>query len=100
MSDDWFVVNVADAPWVTSEGRGDACIFEDDQNEFEQIGYTLAVLQPGQAGGRYHREVDNQEDFLVLQGECIAIVENEERHLKQWDFVHCPKNTAHVFVGA
>jgi uncharacterized cupin superfamily protein len=58
------------------------------------------VLQPGQAGGRYHKELDNQEDFLVLAGECVAIIENEEHHLKQWDFVHCPPGTAHAFVGA
>ena len=100
MSDPWFVVNVADAPWVSSELLGDACVFEDDDHQFAQIGYTLGVLQPGQSGGRYHRELDNQEDFLVLAGECIAIVEGEERRLRQWDFLHCPPGTDHGFVGA
>jgi uncharacterized cupin superfamily protein len=47
----------------------------------------------------YHREV-NQEDFLVLQGECLLIVEGEERRLRAWDFVHCPPETEHIFVGA
>ena len=47
----------------------------------------------------YHRE-DAQEDFLVLSGECLLIVEGEERPLKAWDFVHCPAWTEHVFVGA
>jgi uncharacterized cupin superfamily protein len=47
----------------------------------------------------YHRESE-QEDFLVLSGECVAILEGEERHLKAWDFVHCPPMTEHVFVGA
>jgi uncharacterized cupin superfamily protein len=47
----------------------------------------------------YHGEED-QEDFLVLHGECILIVEGEERALKAWDFVHCPPFTRHVFVGA
>jgi uncharacterized cupin superfamily protein len=97
---DWFVANVADLPWVAAEGRGSACIFEDPEREFEQVGYTLAVLHPGQAGGYYHRELDNQEDFLVLGGECIAVVENEERVLRQWDFLHCPPGTEHAFVGA
>ena len=100
IADKWFIENVADAPWMTNDVGGDACVFETDEREFGQIGYTLAVLQPGQGGGFYHKELDNQEDFLVLQGECIAIVENEEHHLKQWDFVHCPPGTAHVFVGA
>jgi uncharacterized cupin superfamily protein len=40
-----------------------------------------------------------QEDFLVLAGECIAVVDGEERRLRAWDFVHCPAGTDHVFVG-
>jgi uncharacterized cupin superfamily protein len=33
-------------------------------------------------------------------GECVVILDGEERPLSQWDFVHCPPNTAHVIVGA
>jgi uncharacterized cupin superfamily protein len=99
VSDGWFVVSVPDAAWVTNEALGAACIFEGDDAPFPDVGFTLAVLQPGQAGGRYHREA-NQEDFLVLAGECSVLVEGEERALRQWDFVHCPPGTAHVFVGA
>jgi uncharacterized cupin superfamily protein len=66
---------------------------------FPQIGYTIHVLRPGQPNGLYHHEND-QEDFLVLAGECIAIVEGEERRLKAWDFMHCPAGTEHIFVGA
>ena len=47
----------------------------------------------------YHRE-DAQEDFLVLAGECLLLVEGTERRLSAWDFVHCPAWTEHVFVGA
>jgi uncharacterized cupin superfamily protein len=99
VTDGWFVVNVRDAAWVQNEVLGSACIFEGEGAPFSQVGYTIAVLEPGQSGGRYHREV-NQEDFLVLSGECIAIIEGEERHLKAWDFVHCPPWTEHGFVGA
>ena len=98
-TDGWFAVNVRDAAWVTSEKFGAACIFEGDAAPFGQIGYTLAVLAPGQPSGMYHRE-DDQEDFLVLSGECLLIVEGEERHLRAWDFVHCPPGTEHIFVGA
>ena len=42
----------------------------------------------------------NQEDFLVLAGECLLLVEGEERPLRAWDFVHCPPGTEHIFVGA
>ena len=95
----WFAVNVRDAAWMTNEHFGEACVIEGDAVEFPQIGYTLHVLRPGQPNGLYHRERD-QEDFLVLSGECIAIVEGEERRLKAWDFLHCPAGTEHIFVGA
>ena len=55
-TDGWFVVNVNEAAWVTSEKFGAACIFEGNAAPFGQIGYTLAVLAPGQANGMYHRE--------------------------------------------
>jgi uncharacterized cupin superfamily protein len=98
-TDGWFAVNIRDAAWMTNERYGAACVFEGDAVAFPQIGYTLAVLQPGQASALYHRE-DDQEDFLVLAGECIAIVEDEERPLRAWDFLHCPAGTHHIFVGA
>jgi uncharacterized cupin superfamily protein len=99
VTDGWFVVNVRDAAWVHNDVLGSACIIEGDDASFPQVGYTIGVLQPGQSGGRYHREA-NQEDFLVLAGECLLVIEGEERHLKAWDFVHCPANTEHGFVGA
>jgi len=95
----WFAVNVRDAAWMTDDVFGDACVIEGDAVAFPQVGYTLAVLRPGQPNGMYHRE-DDQEDFLVLSGECLLLVEGEERRLRAWDFVHCPAGTDHVFVGA
>jgi uncharacterized cupin superfamily protein len=95
----WFVVNVRDAAWMRNPDFGDACVIEGDAAPFAQIGYTLAVLQPGQPNGMYHREA-NQEDFWVLSGECLLLVEGEERRLRAWDFVHCPPGTEHIFVGA
>ena len=95
----WFVVSVRDSSWVTSEVLGGCCIFEGGQVQFPELGFTIAVLEPGQSGGRYHRE-SNQEDFLVLAGECVLLIEGEERRLRAWDFVHCPPWTEHTFVGA
>jgi len=81
----WFAVNIRDTAWMTNPVLGDVCIFsESDDVSFPELGYTIAVLAPGQSGGRYHRE-DNQEDFLVLQGECIALIEGEERLLRAWE---------------
>ncbi len=98
-SEGWFTVNVRDAAWVTNDKFGAACIFEGDEVPFRHVGYTLAVLEPGQPSGLYHYE-DDQEDFLVVSGECIAIVEDEERHMGAWDFLHCAPATKHIFVGA
>jgi uncharacterized cupin superfamily protein len=95
----WFAVNVRDAAWVSGGTFADACVFEGAAVAFGQVGYTLAVLAPGQPSGLYHRE-DDQEDFLVLRGECLLIVEGQERRLRAWEFVHCPPGTEHIFVGA
>lgn len=98
----WFVVNVRDAEWWFTEGRGARCAFENEYGsspvEFPQLGINLTVLEPGQTG-LYHAE-ENQEAFLVLSGECALLVENEERRLQAWDFFHAPGWTEHAFVGA
>jgi uncharacterized cupin superfamily protein len=95
----WFTVNVREAAWLTNEAMGAACIFEGDEAPFADIGFTLGVVWPGQPSGMYHRE-GNQEDFLVLAGECLLLIEGEERRLDTWDYVHCPPGTEHIFVGA
>jgi len=96
--DGWFVLDAREARWRHGEGRPAICVFEDEP-EFPQVGVNLNVLGPGEAMAMYHWEAD-QEDFLVLAGEALLIVEGEERPLRQWDFVHCPPRTQHVIVGA
>jgi uncharacterized cupin superfamily protein len=99
----WFVLNAREAQWWDRKGRGVLCEFEgagfEGAADFVQLGVNLTVLGPGEPMAMYHREND-QEDFLVLAGEALAIVEGEERPLRQWDFVHCPPGTSHVIVGA
>ena len=79
-------------------GRGAFVDLEGDQ-QFGQVGFNLFVLEPGEAMSMYHWEAD-QEDFLVLSGEALLIIEGEQRPLGQWDFVHCPPHTKHTIVGA
>ena len=111
VSDGWFVLNARDAAWLRHETFGLRCRFElngpvarsrDDlePRTFPLLGIGITVLQPGQPSTLYHEEPGDQEDFLVLSGECRAVIEDEERALRQWDFVHCPPGTAHSFVGA
>jgi uncharacterized cupin superfamily protein len=94
----WFVVNARDAQWYETPGLGLWAPFESRDARFEQLGFNLSLVFPGEPGGMYHGE-DAQEDFLVLAGECLLIVEGEERRLGPWDFVHCPPWTEHIFVG-
>jgi uncharacterized cupin superfamily protein len=95
----WFVLNARDARWL--EGTlGAYCAWEgSDAARFPQVGINLNVLEPGTPMAMYHRE-NTQEDFLVLAGECIVIVEGEERPLRQWDLFHCPAGVAHTIVAA
>ena len=94
----WFVVNAREARWRHAEGRGAVCPFGDDL-EFPQVGVNLFVLAKGEAMGMYHREAD-QEDFLVLAGRGLLLVEGRERPLRKWDLVHCPPGTKHIILGA
>ena len=97
--DGWFVVNVRDTTWLNSDDFGSGCIFDSHDAWFKQVGINISVLRPDEPNCLYHSE-SQQEGFLVLYGEGKLLVEGEERPLRQWDFVHCPAGTEHVFVGA
>jgi uncharacterized cupin superfamily protein len=96
--DGWFVVNARRARWHERQGRGFRCSFE-GESEFPQLGISVYVLAPGEPIGMYHWEA-GQEDFLVLEGDALLIIEGEERPLGRWDFVHCPAGSQHIIVGA
>jgi uncharacterized cupin superfamily protein len=109
-SDGWFVVNVADVTWMRHDTFGARCNFEADGRlanerpelhvqQHPQLGFRLHVLEPGKPSTMYHRE-SAQEDFLVLRGECLLIVDGRERRLRAWDLFHAAPGTAHAFVGA
>ena len=96
----WFIVNVADAQWGTSAKTGAVAPFENwEEIEFPHFGINIQVLKPGQPNGKYHAE-SAQEAFLVLEGECLLLVEGEERVMRKWDFFHCPPDTNHIAIGA
>jgi uncharacterized cupin superfamily protein len=94
----WFVLNAREARWRPAQGRGAYCSFEGEPG-FSQLGIHLVALGPGEPMALDHCDAD-QEDFLVLDGEALLIVEGEERPLRQWDLVHCPAGAKHVIVGA
>lgn len=94
----WFVLNAKDARW-RHNGHGGRLTFFEGEAEMWQVGFNVSVIEPGEPMAMYHWESD-QEDFLVLAGEPLLIVEGEERRLRPWDLVHCPPGTNHVIVGA
>lgn len=94
----WCVTNISEAPWFRSELFGQRCKLEGEPG-YTDVGINLTVVQPGQPVCRYHRE-NAQENFLVLAGEALLIVNGERRELRAWDFVHCAPGVSHVFVGA
>ncbi len=88
--------NVRDAVWLVNEKFGArGYLVQPDA----QVGARVHVLEPGKPSTLYHRE-SGQEGFLVIEGECLLIVDDEERPLKRWDYFHCPPGTTHSFVGA
>src|SRR4051794_32138568 len=94
-----FVINVADAHAIEHSISGTTIDFAHPDDPFRDTGFTFKVFHPGQPSCRSHAE-DVQEDFLVLGGECLLLLEGEERPLRAWDFVHCEPGAHHVFVGA
>jgi uncharacterized cupin superfamily protein len=94
----WFVANIRDQQWYAVDGYG---VYSDwEQGErLPQVGVNIGMAMPGEPGAMYHRE-SRQEGFLVLSGECLLIVEGQERTMRQWDYFHCPAGTNHILVGS
>ena len=97
--DGWFILNLAEIGWSAVEGNGTWCAFEAPSSPSRRLGIGVHVLAPGETPGFYHAE-NEQEGFLVLSGECVAIVEGQERRMRAWDYFHCPAGTPHITVGA
>lgn len=100
MSDpDWYVVNLGEAQAYRHADFGSAVVFESDDLPFEQFAINVRWLEPGQPASIYHSEAA-QEAYLVIWGEATLIVEDTERPLRAWDFVHLPPETPHALAGA
>src|SRR4051794_37256866 len=85
-SDGWFVLNLGDALAVRNDEKGGAEFpIEGRDARFPDFGVNVHILAPGQPNCLYHSET-GQEGFLVLSGECILLVEGEQRRLRQWDY--------------
>ena len=100
--DGWFVLNVADADWKTGvfgsyttfeqQERGRSADVRADGDERLAPRARAAALPLPRRG--------DQEAFLVIKGDAVLIVEEQERQLRAWDLVHTPPWADHVIVGA
>jgi uncharacterized cupin superfamily protein len=97
--DGWFILNLSEIAWETTPRGGTWCVFESPSARSPKLGIGVHVLGLGETPGFYHGESE-QEGFLVLSGECIAVVEGQERRMRQWDYLHCPPGTEHITIGA
>ena len=80
-SEGWFVMNARDARWFEWGRQGISLpLTGHDEYEaetfFPMLGMSIRVINPGQPSTVYHWETE-QEDFLVLHGEAILIVEGQ-----------------------
>jgi uncharacterized cupin superfamily protein len=97
--DGWFILNLSEIAWETVPEGGTWCVFESPSARSPKLGIGVHVLGPGETPGFYHAESE-QEGFLVLSGECVAVVEGQERRMGPWDYLHCPPGTEHITIGA
>ena len=105
VSPGWFVVNAGEAAWVRNDAFGARCVFESSPRvlaerpdaapqPFAQTGFTLAVLEPASRRACTTRSRARRTSSCS-SGTCVLLIEEEERPLRAWDFVHCPPGTRH-----
>jgi mannose-6-phosphate isomerase-like protein (cupin superfamily) len=97
----WFILNLGEMPWEAVPALGVWRDFDWAEESGDEPGIVVHVhvLQQGENFGYYHAEAA-QEGFIVLSGECLVVVEGEERRMRQWDYLHSPPATTHVLIGA
>ncbi|MCB0882389.1 MAG: cupin domain-containing protein [Thermoleophilia bacterium] len=96
--DGWFVLSVDRMAW---SDNGRVCrVRTDDDVRFTQYGVNVRTLRPGWPSSMYHREFDDDETMVVLDGACVAVVEGSAIALDAGTMLHLPAGTAHVTVGA
>lgn len=105
----WFIVNTADAARVNNEWSGGVGIFESDDfvlrgrpDLTEYVKTERRVHDPRRTAGTTSRSLPRRVGSRRrphLDGRVRADHEDQERHLRAWDFVHCPPMTAHTFVA-
>jgi uncharacterized cupin superfamily protein len=97
----WLKGNLAEGEALEHSRIGKGYLFGETtpRDRYRDLGINVRVLEPGQPASLYHSEAA-EEFFIVLGGECLAIVEDQEVPLRKWEFLHTAPGTAHLIVGA
>ena len=99
-TDGWFVVNARDSRWVAQRNGLLRGFRGQGRGQVRPTSGSTSTSSIPASRWRCTTRSRARKAFLVLQGECLLIVEGEERTLRRWDFFHCPPQTKHVIVGA
>jgi len=76
-----FVRNVSDASAEMHPVAGVTIDVDRPESPFRDTGINIVVLEPGQPSCTYHSE-SVQEDYLVLGGRCVLILEGTAHALR------------------
>lgn len=96
---DWMIRNARELRWTENDMGAYCDLLQGGGAGADEFGINLNVIPKGAPMAIYHQE-PHQEGFLVLRGECVAIIDGGEVALREWDYFHCPPNVPHVVVGA
>ena len=76
VTEGWFVVNVRDAEWFSSETRGAACWFANEYGEppieFAQLGINLRTSSPARAASTTPRRTRRRSSFWSVSAGCSS----------------------------
>lgn len=96
--------HLKDLPWVDVTYAGTQAKFgqvKDLENTFgmRRFGIDVQRLRPGDQNSPYHTHDEEDELFLVLEGNCKLLLDGTHYDLQQGDCVYTKPGQAHCFYN-
>lgn len=98
------VINLNDLSWEREQGGG----FEQrygvvgERIGAKMLGYNLTICPPGKKACPFHSHHNNEEMFLILEGEGVLRFGDKEYPVRAHDVIACPpggREVAHQIVN-
>ena len=67
-----------------------------------KLGYNLTIVPPGKRGCPFHNHHNNEEMFLILEGQGVLRFGDQEYPVRKHDFIACPpggREVAHQILN-